>query len=60
MAMKKKSGDYKELARSVLAGVGGASNVEKVIHCVTRLRFYLKDRSLADKAGLESLEGVMG
>ena len=47
--MKNKSEDYKQLARSVLAGVGGASNVEKVIHCVTRLRFYLKDRSLLIK-----------
>lgn len=58
--MKNKTSDFKQLAESIVVDVGGASNVEKVIHCVTRLRFYLKDRSLADKAGLESLEGVMG
>lgn len=52
--------DYTDLATKIIAGVGGASNVEKVIHCVTRLRFYLKDKDQADTAAIQSLDGVAG
>ncbi|GAK30424.1 beta-glucoside-specific phosphotransferase system enzyme IIA component [Weissella oryzae SG25] len=52
--------DYTDLATKIIAGVGGASNVEKVIHCVTRLRFYLKDKNQADTAAIQSLDGVAG
>lgn len=39
-------------ARDIIAGIGGADNVRSVIHCITRLRFYLKDESLADDAAV--------
>ncbi|HFR3411647.1 PTS glucose/sucrose transporter subunit IIB [Streptococcus sp. A34] len=29
-------------------------------HCATRLRFTLVDKSKADQAGLEQLEGILG
>lgn len=51
---------HTELASAILTNVGGKENVEKVIHCITRLRFYLKDINLADTKGLEELSGVMG
>src|SRR5699024_11930068 len=35
-------------------------NIDKVIHCVTRLRFYLKDNTISDKDKIENLNGVMG
>ena len=60
MAMSKEKKDNKQLAEDILARVGGQENVENVIHCITRLRFYLKDTSKADKDALEELPGVMG
>ena len=38
-----KSKDYSALASEIIAGVGGAENINKVIHSISRLRFYLKD-----------------
>lgn len=31
-----------------------------VIHCITRLRFTLKDESIADDEKIKKLDGVMG
>lgn len=58
--MAKKKTDYQILAKQIVSAVGGTDNVKKVIHCVTRLRFYLNDEGLADTASLENMEGVMG
>ncbi|WP_180365910.1 PTS transporter subunit EIIB, partial [Oenococcus oeni] len=52
--------DYKKLAADIIDGVGGADNVDKVIHCITRLRFYLKDEKKADTEKISSLPGVAG
>lgn len=49
----------KELARRILDGVGGVSNIASVTHCVTRLRFVLKDVSRANTAAIEALDGVL-
>ncbi|SHE23814.1 glucose PTS transporter subunit IIA [Actinomyces glycerinitolerans] len=46
-------------ARDIIAGVGGADNIRSVIHCITRVRFYLKDESLADDAAVTGTEGVI-
>ncbi len=40
--------------------VGGEDNVIMLSHCMTRLRFILKDESLADVEGLEELKIVKG
>ena len=52
--------DYQKLAREVIAGVGGEDNVVDVMHCVTRLRFFLKDESKADTPAVEQTAGVLG
>lgn len=52
--------DAQTLANQILDKVGGPSNVREVFHCVTRLRFYLHDRSLADEEGLAKIPGVLG
>ncbi len=49
-----------ELAQSILDAVGGSANVSFCTHCMTRLRFVLKDFSLADTEKIESLKGVVG
>ncbi|MBU7450800.1 glucose PTS transporter subunit IIA [Leuconostoc citreum] len=51
---------YEKLAADIIAGVGGKQNVVKVIHCITRLRFYLKNHELADDQGISQLNGVAG
>lgn len=52
--------NYSQLATEIIANVGGAENVTKVIHCITRLRFTLKDKDKADTAAIEALPGVAG
>ena len=40
--------DYKKLGESIVSKLGGKDNVSKLLHCATRLRFTLKDKSKAD------------
>lgn len=58
--MKNNKENYETLAIHLVDFVGGKENIKKVIHCVTRLRFYLNDYSLPNKNKLENLDGVMG
>ena len=48
---------YDGLARIIIQNVGGKSNIISVAHCITRLRFKLKDESKANKEVLESTDG---
>lgn len=50
----------RKIAEEVLAAVGGSENIVSVTHCMTRLRFVLKDQSIPNKKKLESIKGVMG
>lgn len=51
--------NYDQLAKDILSRVGGAKNVNSVFHCVTRLRFKLKDESVAKTEELKNLPGVI-
>ncbi|MCT4716037.1 PTS beta-glucoside transporter subunit IIABC [Enterobacteriaceae bacterium H18W14] len=51
--------EYQELAKVILAHVGGRENIASLVHCATRLRFKLKDRTLADAAELKKHPGVI-
>ena len=46
-------------AHGIIKNIGGPDNVSSVIHCITRVRFYLKDQSLADDAAVADTEGVI-
>ncbi len=59
MAKTKEKKDYPQLARDIVALVGGAENVDSLTHCVTRLRFKLKDESIAKDKEIEALKGVL-
>ena len=50
---------YEPLARDILAHIGGAENVNDVFHCVTRLRFRLKDESKADTNYLKNHDDIV-
>lgn len=58
--MKNKKEEYQILAAHIIQLVGGEKNIDNVIHCVTRLRFYLKDDTLPDEEKLTNLKGVLG
>lgn len=51
---------YKKLASQIIKNVGGKDNIKEMFHCVTRLRFYLKDKSLVNLEGIKKLDGVIG
>lgn len=46
-------------AADIIASIGGPDNVRSVLHCITRVRFYLKDESLADDEAVADLDGVI-
>ncbi|MGG7142590.1 beta-glucoside-specific PTS transporter subunit IIABC [Clostridium nigeriense] len=52
--------DYAIVAKKILEKIGGESNVNSVQHCMTRLRFTLKDESKADDDAIKKIKGVMG
>ncbi|MFM0759575.1 beta-glucoside-specific PTS transporter subunit IIABC [Streptococcus suis] len=51
--------DYTDLATDIVAHVGGKENISSLKHCVTRLRFGLKDESKADTDYLKARDGVV-
>ncbi|WP_420034878.1 PTS transporter subunit EIIC [Streptomyces sp. cg28] len=50
----------RDVAASILPLVGGPENVTSVVHCMTRLRLGLADRSLVQDEALKALPDVMG
>lgn len=51
--------DYGKLAKDIVKLIGGSENVKSLTHCITRLRFVLKDESKAKTADIENLTGVV-
>ena len=52
-------GKYRELAEKIVANVGGKENINSLTHCITRLRFKLKDESKANDDMLKNMDGVV-
>lgn len=50
---------YEQLAKDIIKNVGGKENVASLTHCVTRLRFQLKDESIANTDVLKNMDGVV-
>ena len=50
---------YDGLARIIIQNVGGKSNVISLSHCITRLRFKLKDESKANTDILKNTDGIV-
>lgn len=48
------------VADEILKHIGGSNNVKNLTHCMTRLRFVLKDDSKADDDAIKNIDGVMG
>lgn len=52
-------GNYENLAKDIVKNVGGKENVISLTHCITRLRFKLKDESKANDDVLKNMSGVV-
>lgn len=50
---------YETLAKSIIENVGGTKNINSLTHCVTRLRFKLKDESKANTEVLKKMDGIV-
>ncbi|KOR83534.1 PTS beta-glucoside transporter subunit IIABC [Bacillus sp. FJAT-22058] len=50
---------YEQLAKDIIENVGGKENVNSVVHCITRLRFKLKDEDKANTDVLKNMDGVV-
>lgn len=56
---QRKGKDYDALATTIIENVGGKENVNSLIHCITRLRFNLKDEGQAHDEVLQDTPGVI-
>ncbi len=52
-------GKYEALAKEIVKQIGGKDNVSGLTHCITRLRFKLKDESKAKDDVLKNMDGVV-
>lgn len=51
---------YTDLCNQILEKVGGKENISGALHCMTRLRLNLKDRSKVNIEEVKGIKGVLG
>lgn len=51
--------DWTKMAHEVVEAVGGTDNIAGLTHCITRLRFTLRDESIVDDKKVGQIEGVI-
>lgn len=51
---------HRELAEKIIEKIGGTSNINQSWHCITRLRFNVKDKDKVKLDEIKALDGVMG
>lgn len=51
--------NHKKVAEEVVNAIGGKENVTSLTHCITRLRFKLKNTEIPNKEEVEKIEGVV-
>lgn len=49
-----------EVVAEIIKQVGGKENINNAWHCMTRLRFDLKDKTKVNKEAIQNLEGIVG
>lgn len=57
--MKKKK-NYDELSKQIVEAIGGKENVSFITHCLTRLRFNVKEKGRINVEQINDLNGVIG
>lgn len=58
--MSNQNSKYDELAETLVDLVGGEGNISFFTHCITRLRFNVKDRGLIEEKAIDRTKGVVG
>ena len=51
--------DYKKTAEQIVENIGGKENIASLTHCITRVRFKLKDNSKASAEVVKKIPGVI-
>lgn len=51
---------YAPLAQSIIDKIGGKENINRAWHCVTRLRFHVKDEGIVDIESIRKIPEVFG
>lgn len=51
--------NFKETGDQIISYIGGVDNVNILTHCVTRLRFKLKDETIAQTEDIKNIPGVI-
>ena len=52
--------DYEQMANDIVMAVGGPDNINAVAHCMTRIRFLLKNPKNANTTDVKAIAGVLG
>ncbi len=50
----------KDIANAIIKQIGGKDNIDSILHCMTRLRFKLKDYSNIKLPEIKGINGVLG
>lgn len=50
----------KKNVAAIIAAIGGEDNINMATHCISRLRFQLKDESIVDEDALKEIDIVRG
>lgn len=50
---------YEALSKEIIKQVGGKENINGLTHCITRLRFKLKNEALANTETLKNMDGIV-
>ena len=56
---EEKTMKYEKLCKDIIKNVGGKDNIISVTHCVTRLRFKLKNEEIAKTDTIKNMDGIM-
>ena len=51
--------NYNQMAQTIIELVGGKENIKNLTHCVTRLRFVVKDESKVNADEIKKIENVI-
>lgn len=52
--------NYEAIAQNIIEDIGEKGNVKEAFHCITRLRFYLKDSKKVKINKIKKIDGVLG